>query len=785
MYRRLKNLLGVSLIILAIVLSQLPMGAVQADTTSQDGTEVLGENIAAEENNVLDETTGSEDETKGVTTTDEDTNEIVAVVAGDSDISTTDSSITHTVKFDYGFASLDGDTSIVQEMEVQENKLVNVSDSQWMINNKLLEPGETYNIDGREYKFVSWCSDLACKTRWELESDQVRNEMTLYADWEFQGNKEAVIKITYSWGNGDNEKEFETFTFGERIQGPKTNPYIDNSDFLGWFESRTNEKLKIGLIPIESMVYLADFKNSEYTVYFHANGGNFEGGDATDGTLETQTRIVTNGEKIDTNDYPTVKSDSYEGYTLEAGTWYKDQTCLEAFDEDSTVISTLNLYAKWAKDESGFKMNPGGTVLYSYGGTASNVEIPSTVKVIATGAFTDLSRAESITLPAGISDIRENAFPGVDSVTSTISLYASADETTNSVSAAEKLVKKYSYFKYKSTSGDGQGNPDSATAQISDIEFSLYKIAEGLDDNDEYVYPEVKLPYNLEGGKYQLTFKELNEPVKIHTFLKNAGYDIGSNYVYYMDISMVKEGAQSGFIPSWKSPATMSVTMPLPFSWYGRDTSKIHMFTINESGTALDEVTTSFADNNIFTCKLEHFSEYALVFSGKITSGGDSGNGGSLGGSGNGGSSGGNSGDGGSSGDSSDNGDSSGGGSGNGGSSGGSSGNSGGSGNGGSSGNNTSPAPGITTPTVTTPNIPLVTPAPAPGTQQAITTPAGTTGGSVGGGTTAHVKDSTPKTGEPLEYRSILVCSFFSIGVLLLLIGNKKKTSSSSRYLRV
>lgn len=60
----------------------------------------------------------------------------------------------------------------------------------------------------------------------------------------------------------------------------------------------------------------------------------------------------------------------------------------------------------------------------------------------------------------------------------------------------------------------------------------------------------------------------------------------------------------------------------------------------------------------------------------------------------------------------------------------------------------------------------------------------GAVGGTTGAGTAAHVKDSTPKTGDPLEYRTLIVCIFFSVGVLLLLIGNKKKDGASSRCLQ-
>ena len=45
---------------------------------------------------------------------------------------------------------------------------------------------------------------------------------------------------------------------------------------------------------------------------------------------------------------------------------------------------------------------------------------------------------------------------------------------------------------------------------------------------------------------------------------------------------------------------------------------------------------------------------------------------------------------------------------------------------------------------------------------------------------TQHGKDSTPKTGDPLQYRMLIVCAMFSVGVLLILTGNGKKKRFSA-----
>ncbi|MDE5699066.1 MAG: InlB B-repeat-containing protein [Lachnospiraceae bacterium] len=45
---------------------------------------------------------------------------------------------------------------------------------------------------------------------------------------------------------------------------------------------------------------------------------------------------------------------------------------------------------------------------------------------------------------------------------------------------------------------------------------------------------------------------------------------------------------------------------------------------------------------------------------------------------------------------------------------------------------------------------------------------------------TQHIKDSTPKTGDPLQYRMLIVCAMFSVGVLLVLTGNGKRKRFSA-----
>ena len=175
MYRRLKNLLGVSLIILAIVLSQLPMGAVQAVTTPEQGAEqetngeTSGEDVdanGADTNNsdVTDGTStdgedvnesGSNSDSNNETSDDTDSLENQPAVVDDGESETSGTGTTkaeYTVEFDYGFEGLNG---ITQKL-VQEGTPINkvVADDEWKISvdggSEVIDKSKTYTIKGHE-----------------------------------------------------------------------------------------------------------------------------------------------------------------------------------------------------------------------------------------------------------------------------------------------------------------------------------------------------------------------------------------------------------------------------------------------------------------------------------------------------------------------------------------------------------------------------------------------------------------------------------------------------------
>ena len=272
-------------------------------------------------------------------------------------------------------------------------------------------------------------------------------------------------------------------------------------------------------------------------------------------------------------------------------------------------------------------------------------------------------------------------------------------------------------------------------------------------------------------------------PIAETNGLKSYFANVDKQRIYYLDISMTK--GISG-TPDYDNTMNYTITFPLPDQWQSWDVTKNNMKVYsnnnNKTQSELEELTiVKIKEDNGVKCvmfKTWHFSPFVLTFNGTVPDNNNNNNNNGNNNNNNGGNSGGGSSNGGSSsgggGSSSDSG-SSGGGSSSGGSSG------GGSSNGGSSGSGTSSAGNGAAGTGTSDITQISTQPTGDGSgQQTGTTGSGS--GSGAGSGAGHVKDSTPKTGDPLEYRTLLVCGLFSMGVLILLIGNKKKSSPFSQY---
>lgn len=816
MYRRLKNLLGVSLIIFAILLSQIPMPSVQADSTDEGQVTVTFEygmsglspsveklTVAKGSTLGIDAMEISVDDGSRVALTENTTysisgahyifkgwcSESAAGPKWDFATDTVTEDVTlfavwdsvSDVEYDYDevmneVAVLDDDGNAVADATVTvtlrygitgiADKEITVSsgailteDDLYIIQtpNYTLKEGESYSLAGGEYTFWGWYTQSNQKGSKWVNTAQVSKDITLYAAW----SSTTTFNVTY---HVDSDVTTKTAQAGKTIpeyDGTPAKPYYK---FDKWIYI-DNTEVDFSTIVSSDLDIYASWTAQEYQVTFHMNGGTYT---ASGGTAVSQTSMtLTGGNTIDTTamEYPSSDNGKFEYSAYETDeNWYIDQICLTTYDLTSAVSKDITLYKKWFyKDEAGFTLSADGAVLYLFDGTQESVTIPESVTVIAANAFADMKNIKQITLPPNIKYIAENAFSGMTAasfVERDIYLYVASNATSDTRNRASNLAQRYEHFVYKasSTSTDTDG-----TTITTYITCSLADIDRGTATDGTPLYPKLTMPYDLTKGSYTLTLAEDGTQVHIADLLAKAGYNTDSNHVYYMDIELKKSGTNEAYEISWNG--TMTITMPLPKSWYGRDTSKIKMFAVSQDYEALDEVTTKNFSNNIFSFEPPHFSEYALVYVGNLDSNSTTDNNGNS--SSNGGSS-----DGGSS--SSDGGSSS---SGGGGSSSDSSSSS-------STASASSSSSAVASSTTASTADTTGTDAAAVQNTSADNSSNGTGTNGTGNNGGGHVKDATPKTGDPLEYRTLLVCGMFSLGVILLLIGNKKKASSFSQYRR-
>lgn len=849
MYRRLKNLLGVSLIIFAVLLSQMPMPSVQADNAGSsdkvtvafrygftnlnpsvetvtvakgtalgiDKIEITidgGQRIELKEGQkyTIDavvyqfdgwcsaSTTGPKWDMAS-STADTDTklyavwervdgeqfsyDDIAATQDDSSALTSADAKKTIKITFNFGYPSayftspkLPGspkDVNGVAVLEVDQEVDTETGD---VVNRGHIpgfEPGSkhslTVNSAAKDATLLSWQTENGMD--WDFNK-MTTTDMTLYAAWDL-GSSECTI--TYIAADAEKYSEqTKTVKIGSTLPKPENTPIRPGYTITKWYLDSTATKTEVDWnqkVATDMKLY-AGWQANDITITFDLNGGIYT--DTSEGVIYAS---ANKGDKLsDIVANIDEKQIQYTGYETEDNTWYEDQECFTAANMDATVSASRTLYKKWTKtDDKGFVLSADGRYLYEYNGNQGSsskidVKIPDTVTKIGPKAFSDMGSIRSVTLPSNISFIAGDAFCGMESVTDTVYILA-ADTTSNSVSYAKanKLADKYDKLEYTSYL-----KPESVIMNVDSSSFDS-NTASGINNVSSYVHVAAS---GIEADNYYVKVSPNTETNGLKIYFAN----VDKKRIYYLDISMTK--GISG-TPDYDNTMNYTITFPLPDQWQSWDVTKnnLKVYSNNNNNTQseLEELTiVKIKEDNGVKCvmfKTWHFSPFVLTFNGSVPDNNNNNNnnngsnnnnngGNSGGGSSNGGSS---SGGGGSSSDSS----SSGGGSSSGGSSG------GGSSNGGSSGSGTSSA-GNGAAGTGTPDITQISTQPAgDGSGQQT----GTTGGGSGSGSgsgAGHVKDSTPKTGDPLEYRTLLVCGLFSMGVLMLLIGNKKKSSPFSQY---
>lgn len=850
MYRRLKNLLGVSLIIFAILLSQIPMPSVQADSADSadsagkvtvtfqygftnlnpsvetvtvakgatleiDKIEITidgGQRIELKEGQkyTIDavvyqfdgwcsaSTTGPKWDMAS-STADTDTklhavwervdgeqfsyDDIAATQDDSSVLTSADAKKTIKITFNFGYPfayftspTLPGNAKDVNGVAVLEVDQEVDAETGDVVNRGHIPgfgPGSkhTLTVDSatKDATLLSWQTENGMD--WDFNK-MTTTDMTLYATWDL-GSSECTI--TYIAADAEKYSEqTKTVKIGSTLPKPENTPIRPGYTITKWYLDSTATKTEVDWnqkVATDMKLY-AGWQANDITITFDLNGGIYT--DTSEGVIYAP---ANKGDKLsDIAANIDEKQIQYTGYETEDNTWYEDQECFTAANMDATVSASRTLYKKWTKtDDKGFVLSADCKYLYKYEGNKNStgkleIKIPDTVTKIGPKAFSDMSSIRSVTLPSNISSIAGDAFCGMESVADTVYILA-ADTTGTSVSYAEakKLENKYSKFEYTSYL-----KPESVIMNVDSSSFAS-NTASGISNVKSYVDVAAS---GIEADNYYVKLSPNAETNGLKSYFSN----VDKRKIYYLEISMTK--GISG-TPKYEDTMNYTITFPLPDQWQTWNVTKDNMkvYSKNYTSGELEELSiVKIKEDNGVKCvvfKTWHFSPFVLTFNGTVpdnnNNGGNSGGGGTSGGG------------------SSSGGDSSGGGSSSGGSSSGGGGSSsdsgtsgGGSSNGSSSGSGAaSTGNGAAGTGTATPDMTQMSTQPS---QDGSGQPSGTNGNGNGTGSgsgAGHVKDSTPKTGDPLEYRTLLVCGLFSMGVLLLLIGNKKKASAFSQYRRV
>ena len=502
MYKKLKNILGASLIILAIVIAQIPMSDAQADspvtvTFNMNGGKYNGEyNDYTFKNQmpvlVLDknQTINSFPSENAVSytgyQTEKDTWYMDKECLSKFDKNTKMTQSTTLYKkwysIDDGFY-LNPDKTVLYKyigsdvyVEIPETVKIIADDAFDKINGVrgISLPTDIEKIEENAFSGVKnqtdiiYIYDAGTEQSKELGKQICdKYEQLVYSEHLDAGEIEKITGINY---NLPNDQENETKAQISSIAATNT------------------------VMPIAALETAEESETEKYTVVFDMNGGSFSGqyeGKDYDDAKSLTTEVVEGG-SIAGNEYPENVSSSeitYKNYNTDTS-WYTDEDALTAYSRSSEVEEDITLYKKWYDTQSGFTMNPQDTVLYKYNGSAAKVVIPDTVTAIGTGAFSTVYGISSIQLPENLKKVEDNAFSGVEKLSSKITIIAPEDNET-AQDTAKALADKYSNVVYEN--GQAQENEDDdGESSVSIVSQGTLKVGTDLSEQESAATEETE-----------------------------------------------------------------------------------------------------------------------------------------------------------------------------------------------------------------------------------------------------------------------------------------------------
>ena len=215
---------------------------------------------------------------------------------------------------------------------------------------------------GKQFKGWSLTTDGAIVTKVDMTENK-----TVYAIWE--NIPVTTYTLTFDANGGTGSMTAQTGLTGEYTLPANEFTAPSGKQFKGWSLTTDGETVtKVDMT--ENRTVYAIWENIIYTVTFNSNGG-----------TSVASQNVNAGEKL-TEPTP---APTKEGFTFDG--WYEDATLNTKFDFNTSVVSNLNLYAKWTENKYTLTFDANG-------GTGS-----MTAKTGLTGEYT--LPANGFTAPSG------------------------------------------------------------------------------------------------------------------------------------------------------------------------------------------------------------------------------------------------------------------------------------------------------------------------------------------------------------------------------------------------
>lgn len=180
------------------------------------------------------------------------------------------------------------------------------------------------------YDFKGWYLDPGCNTRYDF-STPVTKDLELYALWEEAAIPDDVTKYVVHFVTGfDATLPDKEVAEGRGFIAPEISRV--GYTLEGWYTDTTFTHVYNFSTPVtKDLTLYAHWAVAEYKVTLVGT---------------TDFVMVTHGQKV-----PTLSAPSKIGYTF--GGWYTDNSYREPFDFNTVITSSISIFAKWVKNDSG------------------------------------------------------------------------------------------------------------------------------------------------------------------------------------------------------------------------------------------------------------------------------------------------------------------------------------------------------------------------------------------------------------------------------------------------